>query len=150
MGDPAGEEGSDLRAAQDGVHFACQGHSVKPGGWTTVPGWKLRHPGEPETLGLGGAFRQGCWGLELVVSQTWVLLSGLTPFLPSSACWAWIWPLKGLLQGKAGTESPPPRAVGPLKAHPFGFFSSVFIDTRVGQRPGTPLRWAKRVVSFTV
>ena len=64
MGDPAGEEGSGLTAAQSGVHFACQGHSVKPGGWTTVPGWKLRHPGEPDTLveGPGRGFQAGLLG----------------------------------------------------------------------------------------
>lgn len=150
MGDPAGEEGSDLRAAQDGVHFACQGHSVKPGGWTTVPGWKLRHPGEPETLGLGGAFRQGCWGLKLVVSQTWGLLSGLTPFLPSSACWAWIWPLKDLLQGKAGTESPPSRRRGTPEGPSIWIFLISVHRHQSGAETWHPTQVGQEVVSFTV
>lgn len=28
MGDPSGEEGSDLRAGQSGAQFACQGQSI--------------------------------------------------------------------------------------------------------------------------
>lgn len=69
MGASSGEEGSGLTAAQSGVHFACQGHSVKPGGWTTVPGWKLRHSGEPEMRveGPGRGFQAallGDWSWE--------------------------------------------------------------------------------------
>lgn len=100
--------------------------------------WRTRNsgPGRGFQTGLLGA-EAGCesdlgttfWSYTLL---TFICLLGLDLALEGPAA------------GQSRDREPPPPAVGPLKAHPFGFFSSVFIDTRVGQRPGTPLRWAKR------